>query len=219
MSSWVFSPHWARANQICIGNHKTPPLPPFWSLSSFFRFFNTMFLNKVPSYSSTVLRYGGAHRRRWYAQASTLLQETPQGATTTSSAGKAVKHSEGDLVRSSYYNQGKSHSWMENVKQCNWSITITNYSLTLGTKLSAQTRNEWGLQGMTPPAVETLENQKTRALSLLRSKTSSLEKYIFLGQMRSSNTRLFYKLVNDQFEVRASGARGRRHMCLPLLCH
>jgi hypothetical protein len=66
-----------------------------------------MFLNKVPSYSSTALRYGGVHRRRWYAQASTLLQETPQGATTC--AGKAVKHFEGDLARSSYYNQGKSY--------------------------------------------------------------------------------------------------------------
>jgi hypothetical protein len=87
-------------------------------------------------------------------------------------------------------------------------------SLTLGTKLSAQTRQEWGLQGMTPAAVETLETQKTRALSLLRSKTTPLEKYIFLGQMRNSNTRLFYKLVNDQFEVSKAGGQRRGLMLL-----
>lgn len=68
--------------------------------------------------------------------------------------------------------------------------------------LTSQTRQELGLQGLSPPAVESLDMQKSRALSLLRSKSSSLEKYIFLGQLRNSNSRLFYKLVNDQFEVR-----------------
>ncbi|KAI8343495.1 malic enzyme [Chlamydoabsidia padenii] len=125
-----------------------------------------MYLNKVPHYSNTILRF--IRGRRWYAQASSLLQETP------SSASVKVKLTVNELTRSAYYNQG--------------------------TKLSTRTKSQWGLQGLTPPAVETLETQKTRALYLLRSKSSSLEKYIFLGQLRNSNSRLFYKLVNDQFE-------------------
>lgn len=55
--------------------------------------------------------------------------------------------------------------------------------------------------GHYPPSVENMENQKKRALSLLRSKSNSLEKYIFLAQLRNSNTRLLYKLINDEFEV------------------
>ncbi|CAO3639194.1 unnamed protein product [Cunninghamella echinulata] len=69
-----------------------------------------------------------------------------------------------------------------------------------GTSLSPQTRKEWNLMGHYPPGVENMENQKKRALSLLRSKTNSLEKYIFLAQLRNSNTRLLYKLINDEFE-------------------
>ncbi|CAO3597450.1 unnamed protein product [Absidia cylindrospora] len=132
-----------------------------------------MFMKQASHSYRTVVRQANTHRRRWYAQSSSLLQETPQGATATS-VGKPVKLSKSEAARSSYYNQG--------------------------TMLTPQARQELGLQGLSPPAVESLDMQKTRALSLLRSKTSSLEKYIFLGQLRNSNSRLFYKLVNDQFE-------------------
>ncbi|CAO3614915.1 unnamed protein product [Cunninghamella blakesleeana] len=82
----------------------------------------------------------------------------------------------------------------------NLNKTVSSPYYNQGTSLSSQTRKEWNLLGQYPPAVENMENQKKRALSLLRSKSSSLEKYIFLAQLRNSNTRLLYKLINDEFE-------------------
>ncbi|KAI7882501.1 malic enzyme [Lichtheimia hyalospora FSU 10163] len=57
-----------------------------------------------------------------------------------------------------------------------------------------------GLHGYIPVAVEDLEMQKTRALRYLRSKTTSLDKYIFMAQLRNTNVRLFYKLVCDELK-------------------
>ncbi|KAI8066656.1 malic enzyme [Gongronella butleri] len=68
------------------------------------------------------------------------------------------------------------------------------------TSLPAPSRQALGLRGYHPPAVETLDLQQQRALQFLRDKKTSLDKYVFLAQLRNSNLRLFYKLVNDQFE-------------------
>lgn len=52
-----------------------------------------------------------------------------------------------------------------------------------------------------PFAVESLDQQANRALKLLRSKSSSFEKYIFMSQLRNNNIRVFYKIVNDHIQV------------------
>ncbi|CAO3652091.1 unnamed protein product [Cunninghamella echinulata] len=78
------------------------------------------------------------------------------------------------LVRSSYYNQG--------------------------TVLDHTKRNELGLVGLQPTQVESIDIQKRRALRQLRLKSNLLEKYIFMGQLRTSNTHLFYKIVTEELE-------------------
>lgn len=45
-----------------------------------------------------------------------------------------------------------------------------------------------------------MEIQRRRALQQVRSKSTPLEKYIFLAQLRTSNTRLFYKLIMDDLQ-------------------
>ncbi|RIB12154.1 malic enzyme [Gigaspora rosea] len=65
------------------------------------------------------------------------------------------------------------------------------------------TRNALHLTGILPSAVENLDQQKKRALSQLRAKSSSLEKYIFLAWLRNTNIRLFYRLVIDELEEMA----------------
>ena len=62
-------------------------------------------------------------------------------------------------------------------------------------------RQRLGLNGLLPAGVETLEIQKARALRVLRSKHNLLEKYILMAQLRTTNVRLFYKIVIDELEV------------------
>lgn len=62
-------------------------------------------------------------------------------------------------------------------------------------------RARLGLRGYGPAGVEGLDLQKERALNVLRSKHTSIDKYIFMAQLRNSNIRLFYKLVCDELEV------------------
>lgn len=63
------------------------------------------------------------------------------------------------------------------------------------------TRSALGLQGLMPPKVESLDVQKKRALLQLRSKSTDMEKYMFMATLRNTNTTLFYKLVCDELEV------------------
>lgn len=45
-----------------------------------------------------------------------------------------------------------------------------------------------------------MDIQRRRALQQVRSKSTMLEKYIFLAQLRSTNTRLFYKIIMDDLQ-------------------
>lgn len=66
-----------------------------------------------------------------------------------------------------------------------------------GTAIDYEKRKALGLTGLLPKSVESLDIQQRRALQQLRSKPTPLDKYIFLAQLRSTNTRLFYKIIMD----------------------
>lgn len=72
--------------------------------------------------------------------------------------------------------------------------------LYIGTAIHHLKRKALRLTGLLPTGVETLEVQRRRALQQVRSKSSMLEKYIFLAQLRSSNTRLFYKIIMEDLQ-------------------
>ncbi|CAG8726615.1 9034_t:CDS:2, partial [Scutellospora calospora] len=72
--------------------------------------------------------------------------------------------------------------------------------LNRGTASPLSTRNALNITGLLPTAVETLEQQKKRALVQLRAKSSDLEKYMFLAWLRNTNVRLFYRLVIDELD-------------------
>ncbi|KAG1009118.1 hypothetical protein G6F27_005866 [Rhizopus arrhizus] len=69
-----------------------------------------------------------------------------------------------------------------------------------GTAMNHTKRQTLGLNGLLPAKIETLDTQKKRCLHVLRSKSSMLEKYVFMAQLRTSNVRLFYKIVMDELE-------------------
>lgn len=62
-------------------------------------------------------------------------------------------------------------------------------------------RQKLHVRGQIPSAVDSFENQAARALKIVRSRQTQLEKYTFMAQLRNNNTRLFYKLINDHIDV------------------
>ena len=77
---------------------------------------------------------------------------------------------------------------------------LTNSLLNKGTAFTERERDAFGLRGLLPPRVFTLEEQVTRALGNLRRKETPLEKYIFLTTLQNRNETLFYRLVQDHAE-------------------
>lgn len=66
-----------------------------------------------------------------------------------------------------------------------------------GTAFTVEQRAELGITGRLPAAVETLEQQTTRAYSQLQQQPSDLHKYIFLNELHDRNQVLYYKLLGD----------------------
>ncbi|WP_436641107.1 NAD-dependent malic enzyme [Microbaculum sp. FT89] len=72
--------------------------------------------------------------------------------------------------------------------------------LNKGTAFSEAERREWGLLGLLPPHIETLEEQAERAYEAFSSKDSPIEKHIFLRQLQDENETLFYRLLLEHVE-------------------
>ena len=77
---------------------------------------------------------------------------------------------------------------------------LTNSLLNKGTAFTERERDAFGLRGLLPARVFTLEQQVARALGNLRRKETPLEKYIFLTTLQNRNETLFYRLVQDHAE-------------------
>jgi malate dehydrogenase (oxaloacetate-decarboxylating)(NADP+) len=68
-------------------------------------------------------------------------------------------------------------------------------SLNKGTAFTEAERAELGLEGLLPPAVETIERQHERVLQQLSQKSTNLGRYIYLLQLLDFNERLFYRVL------------------------
>jgi malate dehydrogenase (oxaloacetate-decarboxylating) len=64
-----------------------------------------------------------------------------------------------------------------------------------GTAFSAEERSVFGLHGLLPPSVETLEQQCARAYQAYQHKADDLERYIFLRALEDTNETLSYALL------------------------
>jgi malate dehydrogenase (oxaloacetate-decarboxylating) len=67
--------------------------------------------------------------------------------------------------------------------------------LNKGTAFTEEERTEFGLHGLLPPVVETLEQQCVRAYEAYKRKDDDLEKHIFLRALQDTNETLFYALL------------------------
>lgn len=72
--------------------------------------------------------------------------------------------------------------------------------LNKGTAFTEEERRFLGLEGLLPPHVSTLEEQKERVYRRYRLQASPLEKHIYLRNLQDRNEVLFYALVVDHLE-------------------
>src|ERR1700758_2605503 len=72
--------------------------------------------------------------------------------------------------------------------------------LNKGTAFSEDERTRFGLQGLLPPHVETLDEQVVRAYEAFQKKDNDLERHIYLRALQDANEVLFYKLLLDHIE-------------------
>lgn len=77
---------------------------------------------------------------------------------------------------------------------------LADPSLTKSTAFSREERERYGLRGLLPYEVASIKKQVDRVLDSLRSKTSAIEKYIFLNGLLESNQRLFYRTLINHIE-------------------
>src|SRR6202043_4108981 len=73
-------------------------------------------------------------------------------------------------------------------------------TLNKGTAFTEEERTEFGLQGLLPPHIETLDEQAVRAYEAFQRKDSDLERHIYLRQLQDANEVLFYRLLVDHIE-------------------
>jgi hypothetical protein len=75
---------------------------------------------------------------------------------------------------------------------------LDNPTLNKGTAFTEEERRDYGLEGLLPPAVETLDRQLERVLQHLDAKPNDLERYIYLIGLADRNETLFYRtLMSD----------------------
>src|ERR1700675_153377 len=72
--------------------------------------------------------------------------------------------------------------------------------LNKGTAFSDAERTQFGLHGLLPPHVETLEEQVVRAYEAYVRKDDDLERHIYLRALQDTNEVLFYRLLLDHIE-------------------
>jgi malate dehydrogenase (oxaloacetate-decarboxylating)(NADP+) len=81
------------------------------------------------------------------------------------------------------------------------SALLNDPLLNKGTAFSAAERAAFGLKGLLPPQVFTIEAQVGRVLENYAQKTSDLERYIQLIGLQDRNETLFYRVVVDHIEA------------------
>lgn len=72
--------------------------------------------------------------------------------------------------------------------------------LNKGTAFTEEERTEFGLRGLLPPHVETLDEQAVRAYEAFQKKDNDLERHIYLRALQDTNEVLFYRLLVDHIE-------------------
>jgi malate dehydrogenase (oxaloacetate-decarboxylating) len=80
------------------------------------------------------------------------------------------------------------------------SALLANRYLNKGTAFSVDERDQFGLHGLLPPAVETLGTQLQRVRAEFDAAHGDLGKHIFLRALQQNNSVLFYRFLQDHLD-------------------
>ena len=72
--------------------------------------------------------------------------------------------------------------------------------LNKGTAFTEEERSKFGLHGLLPPHVESLDEQAVRAYEAYKRKDDDLERHIYLRALQDTDEVLFYRLLLDHIE-------------------
>ncbi len=72
---------------------------------------------------------------------------------------------------------------------------LNNPAVNKGTAFTEDERERFGLHGLLPPVVESLDDQCIRAYQAFSLKSNDLERHIYLRQLQDTNEVLFYRLL------------------------
>jgi hypothetical protein len=73
-----------------------------------------------------------------------------------------------------------------------------------GTAFDEAERAAFGLRGLLPPHIESLEQQSIRAYEGFKAKTTDLERHMYVRQLQDNNEILFYRLLLASVQVSQS---------------
>jgi malate dehydrogenase (oxaloacetate-decarboxylating) len=77
---------------------------------------------------------------------------------------------------------------------------LNNPALNKGTAFTEDERESFGLNGLLPPVIESLDDQVGRAYQAFSLKSNDLERHIYLRQLQDTNEVLFYRLLLDHID-------------------
>ena len=77
---------------------------------------------------------------------------------------------------------------------------LNHQLLNKSTAFTEEERSKFGLHGLLPPHVESLEEQVVRAYEAYQRKNDDLERHIYLRALQDTNEVLFYRLLLDHIE-------------------
>jgi malate dehydrogenase (oxaloacetate-decarboxylating) len=77
---------------------------------------------------------------------------------------------------------------------------LNRQALNKGTAFTEEERKEFGLHGLLPPHLETLDEQVVRAYEAYKRKDDDLERHIYLRALQDANEVLFYRLLLEHIE-------------------
>lgn len=77
---------------------------------------------------------------------------------------------------------------------------LSDARLNKGTAFTDEERDTFGLHGLLPPTVATMDGQVVRRLEAFRGFSTDLERYAFLRDLQDTNETLFYALLSRNIE-------------------
>jgi malate dehydrogenase (oxaloacetate-decarboxylating)(NADP+) len=95
---------------------------------------------------------------------------------------------------------GKQPAPFEDITLLHGMTLLRDPLLNKGTAFSASERDKFGLRGLLPPCVLTMQTQADRVLTNLRTLPTDLEKYVALNALHDRNEALFFRVVCDNID-------------------